>query len=141
VDLQQTAMSDKPQRIQLRRTKGWKMPPNTVKVDRSTRWGNPFVDHDWRASFRAVFLGFRGDRNGRTMAAVQLYRMWLTSDRESVATDERNFWEKEVMTLAPDRMAPTVDEVRAELRGKNLACWCPLDQPCHADILLELANG
>jgi hypothetical protein len=28
----------------------------------------------------------------------------------------------------------------ADLRGKNLACWCPLDQPCHADVLLELAN-
>jgi hypothetical protein len=26
------------------------------------------------------------------------------------------------------------------LRGKNLACWCPLDQPCHADVLLEFAN-
>ena len=29
----------------------------------------------------------------------------------------------------------------AELRGRDLACWCPLDQPCHADVLLELANG
>jgi len=28
-----------------------------------------------------------------------------------------------------------------ELRGKDLACWCPLDQPCHADVLLELANA
>ena len=27
-----------------------------------------------------------------------------------------------------------------ELRGKNLACWCSLDQECHADVLLELAN-
>jgi hypothetical protein len=27
-----------------------------------------------------------------------------------------------------------------DLRGKNLACWCPLDAPCHADVLLELAN-
>lgn len=27
-----------------------------------------------------------------------------------------------------------------ELRGKDLACWCPLDQPCHAEVLLELAN-
>lgn len=26
-----------------------------------------------------------------------------------------------------------------ELCGKDLACWCPLDQPCHADVLLELA--
>jgi hypothetical protein len=35
-------------------------------------------------------------------------------------------------------IAPTLD--LTELRGKNLACWCPLDQPCHADVLLELAN-
>ena len=36
-----------------------------------------------------------------------------------------------------------VDEIvviKSELRGENLACWCPLDQPCHADVLLELAN-
>jgi len=31
-------------------------------------------------------------------------------------------------------------DVRACLRGKNLACWCALDQPCHADVLLEMAN-
>ena len=36
--------------------------------------------------------------------------------------------------------ARLVAEARAELRGSNLACWCPLDQDCHADILLELAN-
>ena len=29
---------------------------------------------------------------------------------------------------------------RAELNGKNLACWCPLDGPCHADIWLKIAN-
>ena len=29
----------------------------------------------------------------------------------------------------------------SELRGKDLACWCPLDKPCHADVLLEMANG
>lgn len=32
------------------------------------------------------------------------------------------------------------EEITSELRGKDLACWCPLDQPCHADVLLELAN-
>ena len=31
-------------------------------------------------------------------------------------------------------------EIRRDLRGKDLACWCPLDRPCHADVLLELAN-
>ena len=35
---------------------------------------------------------------------------------------------------------PMVELAKRELRGKNLACWCPLDQPCHADVLLELAN-
>ena len=29
----------------------------------------------------------------------------------------------------------------SELWGKDLACWCPLDQPCHADVLLEIANA
>ncbi len=35
----------------------------------------------------------------------------------------------------------TVDDVRRELAGKNLMCFCPLDQPCHADVLLDIANG
>ena len=34
----------------------------------------------------------------------------------------------------------TIEEVRRELRGKNLACWCAAS-PCHADVLLRLANG
>lgn len=32
------------------------------------------------------------------------------------------------------------EELIAPLRGKNLACWCPLDRACHADVLLRLAN-
>ena len=35
---------------------------------------------------------------------------------------------------------PCIADIQRELRGKNLACWCPLDQPCHADVLLRLAN-
>lgn len=35
----------------------------------------------------------------------------------------------------------TAERIRAELAGKNLACWCPLDEPCHADVLLEIANS
>ena len=33
------------------------------------------------------------------------------------------------------------DRVRSELAGRDLTCWCPEDQPCHADVLLEIANG
>lgn len=35
----------------------------------------------------------------------------------------------------------TIDDVRRELAGKNLMCFCALDEPCHADVLLEIANG
>ncbi|MDP9352691.1 MAG: DUF4326 domain-containing protein [Chloroflexota bacterium] len=30
--------------------------------------------------------------------------------------------------------------IRAELRGKDVCCWCPLDDFCHGDVLLEIAN-
>jgi hypothetical protein len=71
-----------PDRITLSRTKGWKMPENTVKVDRSTAWGNPYQagqdrdDPDWRADYSRNYVdrgkskwlnlaggcGFHGDR-------------------------------------------------------------------------------
>jgi len=42
---------------------------------------------------------------------------------------------------------PTPEEIRAELKGHDLMCWCPLEDaeenrvPCHADILLAIAAG
>ena len=43
--------------------------------------------------------------------------------------------------LLAGRLAVTVEDVRRELRGRDLACWCPPDEPCHADVLIEIANG
>jgi len=37
--------------------------------------------------------------------------------------------------------SPNKHDVKRELRGRDLICWCPLDKPCHADVLLEIANG
>lgn len=76
------------------------MPPNTVKVDRTTRWGNHI----------RVF----GDCTPQQ--AVDAFRHSLIADREKIAA------------------------AREALRGRNLACWCALDQPCHADVWLEVAN-
>lgn len=104
-----------PKRIVLRRTKGWRMPANTVKVDRTTRWGNPF----------------RPDDCGSRAEAVACHRAWLL--REKLAAGR--------CKGARGRKPPSVDEIRRELRGKNLACWCAAGTPCHADLLLELANG
>lgn len=42
--------------------------------------------------------------------------------------------------LLAGRLAVTVEDVQQELRGRDLACYCPLDGPCHADVLLAIAN-
>jgi hypothetical protein len=43
--------------------------------------------------------------------------------------------------LIAGRLGITVDQVREELRGRDLACYCPLGEPCHADVLIEIANS
>lgn len=101
----------KPQRIQLKRTKGWRMPENTVKVDRATSWGNP-----WKVGNIGPWGRTAADNEG----AVGLFKAMLNDP------------ELRAGTRYPADLTP--------LRGKNLACWCPLDKPCHADVLLELAN-
>jgi len=64
-----------PTRIQLKRTKGWRMPPDTVKVDRSTRWGNPFS--------RAV-LEARGHCGCRNCQVVSFERALSDEGRETI---------------------------------------------------------
>lgn len=93
-----------PKRIQLRRTKGWRMPPNTVSVARPHKHGNPFR------------VGDSGIPDAA--AAKQRFREW-----------------RDYRVVGPKR--PLLDD----LRGKNLACFCKLGTPCHADVLLELANA
>lgn len=111
-----------PRRIHLQRTKGWRMPPNTVKVDRSTRWGNPF--RVGLAVGAEVAIDYLLDAAG----AVREFRHWL-DDEPTVAT------------IQVRRAPPTREEIRSALRGKNLACWCGPGAPCHADVLLQVAAG
>jgi hypothetical protein len=107
-----------PQRIQRKRTKGWKMPENTVVVSRPSNWGNPFIVNPKVKP---------GSRSAGCYIAVPTLEDAIECFRE-LATD----------SLSDPEYRRKLD---AELRGKNLACWCPLDQPCHADVLLELANS
>ena len=100
-----------PKRIERKRTKGWKMPPNTVYVGRPSKWGNPFVVGEVDNLLRAPI-----DQTG----AVGMFEDMLNDTMLRAAYGY------------PDDLS--------ELKGKNLACWCPQDQPCHADVLLELAN-
>jgi len=103
---------NKPKRIQLSRKKGWRIPANTVVVSRPSKWGNPF-------HIRDVIEKFRGEKSLARGEAVLQFRRLITEG-------------------SPPFIVSTI---RAELRGKNLACWCPLAGPCHADVLLEIANS
>lgn len=112
-----------PKRIQLSRAKGWRMPPRTVKVDRSTRFGNPYV------------VGARVDmkqvrRWGWNLSPDGKCAVCASAEESVAAFRHALFWD-----------APIHDFVRNELGGKDLACWCALDTPCHADVLLEIANS
>ena len=107
------------QRIQLRRTKGWRMPANTLKVHRSTRWGNPF------------HIPGDGSPLDRSMAVEAFERQLATSS---------------AFRSGPRFPLTTLADIRTHLRGKQLACWCPLPaegEPdvCHAAVLLRVANS
>ena len=103
-----------PTRIQRKRVKGWLMPPNTIYVGRPSKWANPFTVEKW----------------GREQA-VEMLRTALEGPVNPIqAAAFMAVWDK--------RLTP---EAILGLRGKNLACWCPIDQPCHADVLLEVANA
>lgn len=106
-----------PKRIQRKRTKGWRMPEGAVCVDRSTRWGNLF-----EIGCGVVIRQSDGD-------TVSLGK--VETREQAVA------WFRAYLSHYPH----IAERARNQLRGKDLACWCPLDQPCHADVLLEIANG
>lgn len=112
----------KPERIQLSRVKGWRMPPNAVKVDRSTLWGNPFQVGDTVKTVDGTF-----PITDQAMAAM-LFRDLVARDG---AFPGRARYGKTFVSIA---------DMQRELRGKSLACWCRLGTPCHGDLLLELAN-
>lgn len=118
-------MADRPTRITLSRAKGWKMPPDTVKVDRTTKWGNPFVVHH---------PGSKCEKPMTPEVAVMTFRMLIL---------ESGGWFPVPLPWPKGKIPAqwtTVEDVKRELRGKNLACWCKDGAPCHASVLLELAN-
>lgn len=106
---------EKPHRIQRKRTKGWRMPVGAVCVTRPGPFGNPFTV----AGYLEIWNP-KATKEQASRGCVGAFRDWLTERIDPRA--------KEMYCRLP------------ELRGKVLACWCPLGSWCHADVLLELAN-
>lgn len=123
-------VGEKAVRVQLRRIKGWRMPPNTVKVCRPGRWGNPF---DATLLGRPLAVEMFSDLMSGFFDPFKLKH--LTDEQFRTVHDAKEAWQKRLNWRPEYRYG-----ARAELAGRNLACFCPLDQPCHADVLLEIAN-
>jgi hypothetical protein len=135
-----------PDRIQLRRTPGWRLPDNAVKIDRTTHYGNPF-----KIGGKAIVPGLFGAEAspyqgylpvgkyahgvGRSATAYAIVN--VTSVAQAVA------WFIDWIKHEP---AWRVQYLAPDLAGKDLACWCPLPEPgqpdiCHAAALIAWVNG
>jgi len=132
-DQQDGAATSGPQRIQRKRSKGWRMPEGTVYVGRPTEWGNPFsastFAHKSDLWERDRFLGQSTDPDWARREAVERFALHIGPMGSYEYDDDK------------------LDRLRSELAGRDLACWCPLEDaqgnrvPCHADVLLAIANG
>lgn len=130
---------DKSVRVQLKRTKGWKMPGNTVKVDRSTRWGNPYCVGEKVSLAIVKRWGWVFSPSGKTVVCADAAEA-VGRFRLCVGFDE---------SIHPF--------IRKQLKGRSLGCWCKLCAahkdgkpfgvecpdcaPCHSDPLGILANN
>jgi Domain of unknown function (DUF4326) len=111
-------------RIQRKRTKGWRMPEGAVYVGRPTKWGNPAKVSRLLSADCAM--------------AIYAFLVWPDDEGEKELNNRHKFF----LSVARGKWTRiSMDEIERELRGKDLACWCPLDQSCHADVLLEIANN
>lgn len=100
------------------------MPEGAISVTRPGEWGNPFRIGGY---FRVGAGPFA----------------WLEAI-ERVAKGDPRFTKIETAEQAVEFFRRYAEQRKPgkfnPLRGKDLACWCALDQPCHADVLLEIAN-
>lgn len=109
-------------------------------VGRPTRWGNPFVVDD------DCDVAISGQMYGPTVGEydpndVRSYHLPIPPEHLTADLAVYLYRDDLESTLAAeDVYYDTIREALKELRGKDLACWCALDAPCHADVLLDLAN-
>lgn len=127
----------KPIRLQLSRRKGFDLQSTSlatnglpaVNVARPTKWGNPH---------HALRTWFHG---GYPVLGIPAFDAVTAADADAEGVRVAVAMYRHDWSLA--MVAPNYGVARQsleELRGKNLACWCRPNSPCHADVLLELAN-
>jgi len=121
------AVPREPQRIE---HDGSPLPEGAVYVGPDSRWASPVTFSDVGAQYPSLDDG---------QVAVLVMRTF-----EPLARNGRlhfpNWRHLGGRRGSVTWTYPSVDEIRTELAGRDLACWCPPDLACHADVLLKLAN-
>lgn len=131
-----TAIDTAPRRIQRRRTKGWRAPVGARYVGRPTKYANPF---NW-TTYPKWFTDACGEPLDEPIRISDAQR------RLHAATDFRAAMLYD-LNYGGITGYPTPAEIRADLAGQDLMCWCPLTDEhgapvlCHADVLLVIANN
>ncbi len=119
-------------RIQRKRTKGWKMPENCIYVGRPTKWGNPvklvgdiiYIHAGYRRKGLDPWVFYNvGDK----FDIIHLYSLILLG--LPFVDKDLQYWSDKFK-----------ENDLNELKNKNLACFCPIGEPCHADILIHALN-
>jgi len=119
-----------PIRLQRKRSKGFKLPPNTVCVNRGTRFGNPFrVEY-----MHSGWWGVKTSIDGYVDILVNNCRPAYETKELAVLDAVK------CHKIVIESSMLIRNDIVISLQGYNLACFCPLDSPCHADILLKIAN-
>ncbi|MFE2326095.1 DUF4326 domain-containing protein [Streptomyces sp. NPDC059385] len=144
-----------PTRIHRPAVRGWRPPENTIYVGRGSDWENPFRWRSREALARVPALDGSEWEYETRISADGMHHAYKHPDGRITGHKIRYMTRRECVDLYRQALLePTVDVrlqrgslrritvemVRAELAGKNLACRCGLNQLCHADVLLEVAN-
>jgi hypothetical protein len=151
-----------PGRVVMSRTSAWRWhSPDAVIVDRRTKWGNPFRLHDKSHGLvrtpAALEPGRPWEYEGRISADGMLHP-YVRADGSTVRCEVAWMTAAQAVELfarclvgdlppsvlhafGRNPVQVTVADVRRELAGRDLACWCSWGRPCHADVLLKVAAG
>lgn len=128
-----TAEDARPVRLRLSRKAGFRLQEHSLAVNglpafnvaRPGKWGNPFT---MRQAIEAGYIK-RASEPLASQFLVECFEDWLLDRPDHMWTGP-----------AGDDARRAILATLPDLRGKNLACWCAPGAPCHADVLLDLAN-
>ena len=132
------------ERIQRKRTAGWRMPEDGVYAGRGSAYGNPFAivkikERQYNNPYYCIKLVIINELSLQIYQTIDLNQYFEPNQVKKVAV---KLYEKYIKLDHQEAGNNSIlSKMRRELPGKKIVCWCPLDQPCHVDIIIKLINN